>query len=668
MKTEEIGKRFIGKVFSCRSALLAFGVGTLALFCAHALRSADVNRVVAGEFYVEPPTLENLGFDWKIEGDANRNASVQVVYRKKGDSAWKQAMPLVRLQDESVIGPGFKEAGPYIAPNMFSGSIFDLQPDTDYEAKFKLSDPDGVSGKSQRIVTVHTRPEPVPATGGRTFHVYPFDWTGPKQEPSFKGLYAAYYTASVGGDWYNAFPPRVRPGDVILVHAGLYKDKRFKYAHEGATAQRECCDTTGDGTYYLTAKGTPDKPIVIKAAGDGEVIFDGDGNNNLFNVMAADYNYFEGITFRNSFIVFEAGFKNIAGAKGITVKHCKFYDIGIGVHTDWEGSGFFYIADNDFTGRHDPMHFTSGFGADMLSQFAVKVYGSGNVIAYNRVRNFHDGLDHATYGLPVDWPNTPWDRIPKSNDFYNNDISNMHDNCMEADGSAQNTRVMRNLCANNGGQAYSLQPQLGGPAYFIRNIAYNSPRAGVIKFSESPAGGIFYHNTFFENFSPGANAFGSNMHLRNNLILRQYEGAPVLQMPTFTSYSTSDYNGFYAGPGSDPFMWNSPPTGTIRIAEASQARTQAFGSLEQYAQAVGQDTHSIMIDFTIFENVKPVDKSAPATTVYDPDTLDFRLKGGAAAIDKGVVLPNINDGFSGTAPDLGAIEEGQPLPHYGPRQ
>jgi hypothetical protein len=43
------------------------------------------------------------------------------------------------------------------------------------------------------------------------------------------------------------------------------------------------------------------------------------------------------------------------------------------------------------------------------------------------------------------------------------------------------------------------------------------------------------------------------------------------------------------------------------------------------------------------------------------------LKPGAAAIDRGIRLPNVNDGFSGSAPDLGALEAGQPVPHYGPR-
>lgn len=75
-----------------------------------------------------------------------------------------------------------------------------------------------------------------------------------------------------------------------------------------------------DGTYYLTADGTADMPIAIKAAGDGEVVFDGDGNFNLFNVKAADFHYFEGITFRNTEIAIWAGTQFIGGSKGLTVK------------------------------------------------------------------------------------------------------------------------------------------------------------------------------------------------------------------------------------------------------------------------------------------------------------------------------------------------------------
>ena len=112
------------------------------------------------------------------------------------------------------------------------------------------------------------------------------------------------------------------------------------------------------------------------------------------------------------------------------------------------------------------------------SYCGVKLYGSGHVMAYNYIANFHDGLCHDTYGMPDGYPDVPRDRNPVSNDFYNNDITNMHDQCIEADGVTHNARVVRNRCTNIGLEALSGQPCLGGPCYFIRNIVYHSPHLG----------------------------------------------------------------------------------------------------------------------------------------------------------------------------------------------
>jgi hypothetical protein len=653
---------------------LARAVALLVCAISTSANAQPGNGVTAGELHVEPPTLENIGIEWRIVGDENHNAAVDVKFRLKSETKWHQGLPLLEVMGKRETTPVttglFANAITVVSPNMFAGSIFDLKPDTAYEVKLVLSDPDGVSGSVERTVTIRTRPEPMPAEGGKVYHVYPFGFKGSRQEPSFDGLLAAYYEGSIGGDWYNVYKPRVRPGDIILVHAGVYKDDRWHYSHEIRTTppNSECCKTTGDGTYYLYAKGEPNKPIVIKAAGDGEVIFDGDGNNNLFNVMAADYNYFEGLTFRNTFITFEAGLKKIAGAKGITIKHSKFIDIGVGIHTDFSGSGNFYIADNEFTGRNNSTYFIGWDspwwrklpeyqeGSRMLSQYAVKVYGPGNVIAYNKVRNFHDGIDNATYGDPDD----AYGLQPSSIDIYNNDISNMHDNCVEADGSLHNIRVMRNLCTNIGEHALSLQPNIGGPAYFIRNVVYNN-RTGA-KLWDPSSGAIYYNNTWFSGFHPGG-ARTANIHLRNNLFLRQDLGAPVLQVSTSTPYSSSDYNGFFAGEGAAPFQW-SVVQGAVS-ANASPVPT--FKTLKEYARATGQDRHSIMIDYSAFMDVKPVDRGAPITTLYDGGKLDFRLSPNSPAIDRGVVIPNITDGYVGKEPDLGALEQGQPVPHYGPR-
>ena len=136
------------------------GLGLVLLLIAADLGSAQSgNALTLRDFVVEPPTLINLGFEWFIQGDDNRNAAVEVSYRKQGDAQWKSGLPLLRLQGERIT------QGQQIdvtAPNMFAGSILDLEPGTAYETRFTISDPDGVAGEKSKIVTVRTRPEPMP--------------------------------------------------------------------------------------------------------------------------------------------------------------------------------------------------------------------------------------------------------------------------------------------------------------------------------------------------------------------------------------------------------------------------------------------------------------------------------------------------------------------------
>jgi hypothetical protein len=147
---------------------------------------SNPNAVTPGEFIVEPPTLMNLGFEWKIQGDDNRNATIAVQYRKKGQSEWKEALPLLRVGDEKVWRA--REYLEYWTPRLFAGSVLDLQEETAYECRFTMSDPDGVQGQAVQQVTVATRGVPKMPKGGRTLHVYPPDYQGPKEQPAFSGL------------------------------------------------------------------------------------------------------------------------------------------------------------------------------------------------------------------------------------------------------------------------------------------------------------------------------------------------------------------------------------------------------------------------------------------------------------------------------------------------
>ena len=68
------------------------------LFLDSASAAANENKTKPGEFIIDHPTLINLGFEWLIQGDDNRNAQVEVAYRKHGETLWKQGLPLLRLQ------------------------------------------------------------------------------------------------------------------------------------------------------------------------------------------------------------------------------------------------------------------------------------------------------------------------------------------------------------------------------------------------------------------------------------------------------------------------------------------------------------------------------------------------------------------------------------------
>jgi len=553
------------------------------------------NTTQAGRLFVEHPTLRNLGFEWAIRGDANRNATVSVRFRAVGESGGRQALPLVRIGGEHVYR--LRENLDYTVPDGFAGSILNLQPGTEYECRLELSDPDGTSGQTVHTVRVKTRSEPQPSKEGRRLHVYPSDYKGARQESSFTSLLQAYYGAGLG-DWNVVWERRAQPGDTILMHAGLYKPERLNYV--------DPMMTPFDGTMSLT------------------------------------------------------------------LKNCRFEQVGFGVWTEYAGSSDFYIADNLFLGRDDrfrligwtgPMWASAGaYGSHLLtSYYAIKVYGPGHVIAHNAIAYFHDGIGISTYGTP---PLDP-DQQASSIDIYNNDLHLLNDDFVETDGGVHNVRVMNNRGVNAAQGGYSSQPVFGGPVYFIGNILYHVPTGVAFKFSAKPAGLFVYHNTII-----GEQVLrepSSNMHFRNNLFLgRDTPGRGIMTWANATDAFSSDYNGFRPNIGvTEQYTWLAPRTGQ-RLYEPKPDDWKSFATLAGFRAATMQETHGVEVDFGDFEGLVPPDP-AKRHAVYHAVDLNFRLKPASKAVDAGVMIPTVNDDFTGRAPDLGALEVGKPEPKYGPR-
>jgi len=63
-----------------------------------------------------------------------------------------------------------------------------------------------------------------------------------------------------------------------------------------------------------------------------------------------------------------------------------------------------------------------------------------------------------------------------------------------------NIRVMRNMMINSASQPFCNQPALGGPIYWIRNIAYNAP-GGAARMQSGAAGVIYLNNTILSEFA-----------------------------------------------------------------------------------------------------------------------------------------------------------------------
>ncbi|MFC1762316.1 hypothetical protein ACFL6U_09575 [Planctomycetota bacterium] len=640
--------------------------------------SLSDDAVVPQEFYIERPTLQCAGFEWYVSGDDNHNASVTVRFREAGTSTWRAGLPLLRIQREKIWGHAQRWV--YETPNMFAGSIFGLKPGTTYQCRFTMADPDGVINAPEKTVLVTTRSVPKPCDDGNVYHVYPPGYEGPREEPSFTGLNEAYYGYNGSGDWWMVAEPRVQPGDVIKVHAGLYTGKRYQYANP--------LGLDFHGTYVLTQDGTAERPISIVAAGDGEVIFDGDGCYRLFDVMAADHHYFEGLTIINTDIAFYAGLKRVLGCSGLSVVNCKMNKVGMGVMTHWAGSNDFYIADNTMIGTHDRTR-TQGWApwegvevpAPIDTYVAIKVYGQGHVICYNDIKYYHDAICLDTHGLPEGGPGQQCASI----DIHNNDIFLMADDFIETDGGVHNIRVFDNRGINSFHRSLSAQTVFGGPVYFIRNICYNTAIL-ALKFSVRPAGLIVYNNTIC---AESILNMISNAHFRNNLFLGQRPNQTTLSSISYTSYTSYDYNGYRNKPDADPlFVWWQPTNKLRDYTFAYQQdrpdkihweiyhsgapegtpgnAMQTFDSLAAFSDATGQERHGIMLDYDVFERVTVPDHEHPER-VYQREDLDFRLRAGSAAVDAGCALPNVTDGFIGDAPDLGAWERGKPVPVYGPR-
>ncbi len=398
-----------------------------------------------------------------------------------------------------------------------------------------------------------------------------------------------------------------KPGTLFLLHAGTYAE-----------------------TLEVRASGEPGRPIVWRGAGDGEAVIDAGGEGNAVTAAGVHDVWFEDLTVRRAKKGLSAG-----NSSRIVVRRCRFLEVEYGVFCTVNERGDvhgFFVSDSVFEG---PSTWPRTKGIENAR--AVQVTGAGHVVCHNRLRGFADAIDTM--------PSASVAAI----DFHHNEVSEMTDDGIETDYSDRNVRCFSNRLTNVY-QGISAQPVHGGPVYIFRNAIYNVA-VEPFKLHNSPSGVILYHNTTVRRGAPlvvMTPAKVRNSVSRNNLFVGSGGGgAALLECPMVDC--DFDYDGF-AGGGGDLFLkWNG-----ARYASVEEARSKA----PAYRHAVALSPDGLFAG----EWSVPQDPRR-----QHPVGADLRPRPGTAAIDAGTFLPGFNDGFAGSAPDLGAFEAGAPLPPYGPR-
>jgi hypothetical protein len=571
--------------------------------CASSCKAQVVAPV--GEPILDPPTVRCLGITWIVRDDDAHPAAVQVDYRPVGKAAWKQGPPLLRVETGPFRGEGGQAKAPAIAVPE-GAHLFAgsvLLLEPDTAYELRLTLSGAGGVRVQKRLHDRTLAEPIVPAGMVERHVVP---------------------GAGGGTGARADPFRglaaaekaARPGDLLLLHAGRYAVP-----------------------FTVTHSGEPGRPIVWRGAGDGEAILDAGQARDHLTVHAVEASGVHDVWFEKLSICNAHSAIRAHEATRIVVRRCHFYGILCGVFAsknETDRMGGFFISDNLIEGVM-PWPATEQQWHDLPESRAVWITGRGNVVCYNRIHHCKDGVDLDDCRACV------------SNDIYNNDISEMFDDGSEMDGSDRNTRNFYNrytnvLCG------VSFQPIYGGPVYVFRNVLYNV-RNEPFKLHNRPSGAVIVHNTTLRSGSALRLSTSdpiSNCYSRNNLFVGTQGRAYDCDAPG--KLCDFDYDGFAGWSGEVFLKWNG-------VRYATPAEVQAKCPIERHVRSF------------VAEGLFASGTRAPSNelTVFDRSNVDVRLRARGPAIDVGQILPGFNDGFAGSAPDLGAFELGAPLPHYGPR-
>jgi len=393
---------------------------------------------------------------------------------------------------------------------------------------------------------------------------------------------------------------------------------------------------TYPGSITINTDGTQSNPIIIRGASADSVTIDATGSTYGVSLLG-EHLYLEHVTVTGS-----TWGARTTNTQGTVIRHSRFTNVQRGIYAKSGTNRNFYICDNVLEGGHVWPKTDSSTWNDE----GITVSGEGHTICFNTLSGFGDALGLAN---STSIPNI-------AIDFYGNEVLWTADDGMELDFAHRNVRAFENR-VTNASMGASLQPAWGGPVYIFRNVFLNI-RASAYKLNNDPSGFYIFHNTSARTLgtgnwgayaftslgytqSDGDPAYAGNFEMKNNILIGLTEPAYVT---TALILADIDYNG-----------WS--PDGAFRFVD----NWVNFADLQSNSP---YELNGRILNGAIFAT--PIVLPPDYTTFWS--ATDVTLDQNSMALDAALPLPNINDGYAGSAPDLGAIEFGKPMPAYGVRQ
>lgn len=557
-----------------------------------------------------PATPEQLALHLPVTGSLPNSATAEVRYRLASSTTWITGHPLFRVRPNFSTTPNVGSIS-----DDFAWTIIGLEPGRTYDVEVTVAD----GGQSEiRSASFTTRTLP-PAAG----------------TPN-KTISAGASSSEIQSVFNN-----LQPGDVVQFEAGQYNV----------------------GSLDITRSGTVGNPIYIRGASRENVVLNS-SNRTILRILEADHVIIENLTIQGTGI--DGAISNLqrgiyGGGQGTgstrnTIRNLTITGVDNGV-VFYDEVSEALVYDNTLVGNN---RWNSAFLGDNRTwdDDGINLPGYGNVGFNNTISGFGDTFSYAQHVGSGTLTET------RGVHYYRNEIRNSLDDVIEVDHAQRNVSFYDNR-AHNVSTCTSLDPLYGGPFLYARNVCINPARVNLHKWNDINTGQFIYNNTFIIGTSAAGgdpdvsawyqpnNGAQQAYGFRNNIVV--YRGGGNTLWIESGGHSVVDWthNSWYPN---REIQWGGLYANLAQTQSSLGNTTPIFSGTSRRME---NDNITVSNPWT-----STITLGANAFTEITASYIPI-LAAGTSPKNSAAVIANITDGFTGAAPDRGAVISGRAIPSWG---